>query len=69
MAKNKPRKTLNVSPETLRRLKKIQGRMLIENGEAPSLEELANKLIEGLTSEELEKKVLKSQIKFGIKFE
>lgn len=61
----KKRRVLNVSPKTLERLKKIQAKMMLDNGHAPSLQELADKIIE---SDEIEKEI-QTKIKFRMRFD
>ena len=65
----KTRRTLNSSPETLRKLKQIQGQIQAKNGEAPSLTKIMDEIVKSPAFTEVEKQILMNEkvIQEGLK--
>jgi len=66
----KSRRTLNVSPELLEKLKKLQGKIKAQEGQEPNLTDLTNKIFQMPQFDELEKQLIQeTDIKIGLKFD
>lgn len=60
------RKTLNISPEMIKKLKRIQGKIQSETGERISLQKITSDMINEC---ELDSKIISKSIKSSIKFD